>query len=108
MTLLGETNKRFIRRFQKTEVRESLKKMKGGKVIDPNSIPIKAWRCLRDTAIVWLTKLFNHISGSNKMSDESRNILMPIYKNKRDTQSCIDYLRIKLISHNMRELSSTV
>jgi hypothetical protein len=71
-----------------------------------DGIPIEKWRCL--VAIVWLTKLFNHISGSNKMSDESRNILMPIYKNKRDTQSCIDYLRIKLISHNMRELSSTV
>jgi hypothetical protein len=27
----------------------------------PNRIPIEAWRSLGDIAIVWLTKLFNHI-----------------------------------------------
>jgi hypothetical protein len=27
----------------------------------PDGIPIELWRCLRDIAIIWLTKLFDHI-----------------------------------------------
>ena len=44
--------------------------MKGGKTMGPNGIPIEVWICLGDIAIVWLTKLFNHIFRSNKMPDE--------------------------------------
>jgi hypothetical protein len=40
--------------------------------------------CFRYVAIVWLTKLFNHIFRSNKMPDKWRSILVPIYKDKRD------------------------
>ena len=59
--------------------------MKGGKAMDPDSIPIKVWRCLGDIAIVWLTKMFNNIFRWNKMSKEwRRSILIPIYKNKGD------------------------
>jgi hypothetical protein len=38
--------------------------------MDPDDIPTRARRCLRDIAIVWLTKLFKHIFRSKKMSDE--------------------------------------
>jgi hypothetical protein len=58
--------------------------MKGGKMMGPDEIPIEVWRSLGDVAIVWLTKLFNIIFRSNKMSDEWRqSILVPIFKNKR-------------------------
>ena len=40
---------------------EALKRMKRGKALGPDGIPIEVWRCLGDIAIVWLTKLFNHI-----------------------------------------------
>jgi hypothetical protein len=51
----------------------------------PDGIPIEVWRTLGDVAIVWLTKLFNLIFRSNKMSDEWRqSILVPIFKNKGD------------------------
>ena len=78
-----DTNRRFVRRIQESEVREALKRMKGGKAMGPDGIPIEVWRCLRDIAIVWLTKLFSHIFRSNKIPDEwRRSILVPIYKNK--------------------------
>ena len=47
-----DTNRCFLWRIQESKVREALKRMKGGKVMGPNSIPIKAWRCLGDIAIV--------------------------------------------------------
>jgi hypothetical protein len=65
-----DTNRRFFRRIQESEVKEALKKMKKGKALVPDDIPIEVWRCLRDIAIVWLTKLFNAIFWSNKMFDE--------------------------------------
>ena len=77
--------------------------MKGGKAMGLDGIPIEVWRCLGDIAIAWLTKLFNHIFRSNKMPDEwRRSILIPIYKNKGDIQSCTNYRGIKLMSHTMK------
>jgi hypothetical protein len=54
-----DTNRRFVRRIQESEVKEAFKKMKTGKALGPDDIPIEVWRCLGDIAILWLTKLFN-------------------------------------------------
>ena len=98
-----DTNRRFMRMIQESEVREASKRMKRGKTMGPDGIPIKVWRCLRDIAIVWLTKMFNNIFRSNKMPEEwRRSIFVPIYKNKRDIQSCTNYRGIKLMSHTMK------
>src|SRR3954467_11577537 len=98
-----EMNRRFVRRIQEAEVKEALKRMKGGKVMGPDCIPIEVWRGLGDKAIVWLTKLFNLIFRSNKMPEEwRRSILVPIFKNKGDVQSCINYRGIKLMRHTMK------
>ena len=51
----------FVRRIQEVEIGEALKRMKRGKAMGPDGIPIEVWRCLGDRAIVWLTKLFNLI-----------------------------------------------
>src|ERR1043165_8306024 len=77
--------------------------MKGGKAMGPDCIPIEVWRGLGDKAIVWLTKLFNLIFRSNKMPEEwRRSILVPIFKNKGDVQSCTNYRGIKLMSHTVK------
>ncbi|XP_071681609.1 uncharacterized protein [Lolium perenne] len=80
-----DTSRDFVRRIQESEVKEALKRMKGGKAMGPDCIPIEVWRGLRDIAIVWLTKLFNSIFRANKMPEEwRRSILVPIFKNKGD------------------------
>jgi hypothetical protein len=92
-----------VRRIQKSEVKDVLKRMKGGKTMGPDGIPIKVWKSFGDVAIVWLTKLFNLIFRPNKMSDEwRRSILVPIFKNKGDVQSCTNYWGIKLMRHTMK------
>jgi hypothetical protein len=78
-----DLNRQFVHRIQESEVKDALKRMKGGKAMGPDGIPIEVWRTLGDVAIVWLTKLFNIIFHSNKMPDEwRRSILVPIFKNK--------------------------
>jgi hypothetical protein len=98
-----DTNRRFVRRIQESEVKEALKKIKISKALGPDDIPIEEWRCLGDITIVWLTKLFNIIFRSNKIPDEwRRSILVPIFKNKGDIQSYTNYRGIKLMSHTMK------
>jgi hypothetical protein len=43
-----DTDKHFVRRIQESEVREALKRMKEGKVMDADGTPIKVWRCFKD------------------------------------------------------------
>jgi hypothetical protein len=98
-----DLNRQFMCRIQESEVKDALKMMKGGKAMGLDGIPIEVWKTPGDVAIVWLTKLFNLIFRSNKMSDEwRRSILVPIFKNKGDVQSCTNYRGIKLMSHTMK------
>ena len=41
----------LIWRIQEVEIGEVLKRMKGGKAMGPDGIPIEVWRCLGDRAI---------------------------------------------------------
>ena len=41
-----ETSMRFVRRIQESEVKEALKRMKGGKAMGPDCIPIEVWKGL--------------------------------------------------------------
>jgi hypothetical protein len=67
-----------MHRIQESKVKDALKRMKGGKAMDSDGIPIEVWRCLGDVVIVWLNKLFNLIFRSNKMPDEwRRSFLVP-------------------------------
>jgi hypothetical protein len=56
-----DLNRQFVCRIQEYEVKDVLKRMKGGKTMGPDEIPIEVWMTLGDVAIVWLTKLFNLI-----------------------------------------------
>jgi hypothetical protein len=98
-----DLNRHLVRRIQESEVKDALKRMKGGKAMGPDGIPIEVWRSFRDIAIVWLTNLFNLIFRSNKMPDEwRRSILVSIFKNKGDVQNCTNYRGIELMSHTMK------
>jgi hypothetical protein len=41
-----DTNKYFVRRIQEYKVKEALKRMKEGKKMGSDGIPIETWRCL--------------------------------------------------------------
>ena len=93
----------FFRRIRVSEVIFALKKIKLGRALGPDDIPIEAWKCLRDVGVSWLMKFFNKIILTKKMPDEWRkSILLPIYKNKGDIQSCTNYRGIKLMCHTMK------
>jgi hypothetical protein len=41
-----DLNRCFVRRIQESKVKEALKRMKGGKAMGPDGIPIEVWKCL--------------------------------------------------------------
>ncbi|MCI4378649.1 hypothetical protein PGIGA_G00218200 [Pangasianodon gigas] len=64
-------------------VRKALKRMKSGKAVGPDDIPVEVWKCLGEAAVEFLTSLFNRVLESEKMPEEWRSsVLVPIFKNK--------------------------
>ncbi|KAK3573584.1 hypothetical protein QTP86_028800 [Hemibagrus guttatus] len=89
-------------KIRKDEVRKALKRMKSGKAVGPDDIPVEVWKCLGEAAVEFLTSLFNRVLESERMPEEWRSVLVPIFKNKGDVQSCSNYRGIKLMSHTMK------
>ncbi|KAK3525112.1 hypothetical protein QTP86_016485, partial [Hemibagrus guttatus] len=92
-----------VDKIRKDEVRKALKRMKCGKAVGPDDISVEVWKCLREAAVEFLTSLFNWVLESERMPEEwRRSVLVPIFKNKGDVQSCSNYRGIKLMSHTMK------
>ncbi|KAK3535532.1 hypothetical protein QTP70_016802 [Hemibagrus guttatus] len=92
-----------VDKIRKDEVRKALKRMKSGKAVGPDDIPVEVWKCLGEAAVEFLTSLFNRVLESERMPGEwRRSVLVPIFKNKGDVQSCSNYRGIKLMSHTMK------
>ncbi|KAK3551351.1 hypothetical protein QTP70_015027 [Hemibagrus guttatus] len=92
-----------VDKIRKDEVRKALKRMKSGKAVGPDDIPVEVWKCLGEAAVEFLAGLFNRILESERMPEEwRRSVLVPIFKNKGDVQSCSNYRGIKLMSHTMK------
>ncbi|KAI5106486.1 hypothetical protein C0J45_4183, partial [Silurus meridionalis] len=98
-----ELVKQDVDRISKEEVRAAIKRMKNGKSVGPDDIPVEAWRCLGEMAVEFLNRLFNRILEGERMPEEwRRSVLVPIFKHKGDVQTCSNYRGIKLISHTMK------
>ncbi|KAK3549947.1 hypothetical protein QTP86_016866 [Hemibagrus guttatus] len=92
-----------VDKIRKDEVRKALKRMKSGKALGPDDIPVEDWKCLGEAAVEFLANLFNRVLESERMPEEwRRSVLVPIFKNKGDVQSCSNYRGIKLMSHTMK------
>ncbi|KAK3547330.1 hypothetical protein QTP86_018921, partial [Hemibagrus guttatus] len=91
-----------VDKIRKDELRKALKRMKSGKAVGPDDIPVEIWKCLGEAAVGFLTSLFNRVLESERMPEEWRSVLVPIFKNKGDVQSCSNYRGIKLMSHTMK------
>jgi len=56
--------------FSKEEIKDTLKKMKAGKALGPDGIPVEIWKYLGEHGVEWLTDLFNVIFRYAKMPRE--------------------------------------
>ena len=99
----GERVDLEVESISKEEVRENMQRMKNGKAVGPDDIPVEVWKCLGESALKLPTKLYNRTMESERMPEEWRDsLLIAIFKNKGDVQSCCNYRGITLISHTMK------
>ncbi|KAK3519500.1 hypothetical protein QTP70_032799, partial [Hemibagrus guttatus] len=59
-----------VDKIRKDEVRKALKRMKSGKAVGPDDIPVEVWKCLGEAAVEFLTSLFNRVLKSERMPEE--------------------------------------
>jgi len=98
-----QQNYKSDRLITREEVKEALRKMKSGKTVGPDSIPVEVWKSLGEDGVVQLTDFFNVIFKTTRMPQEWRHsTIIPLYKNKGDAQNCNNYRGIKLLSHTMK------
>ena len=86
------------------EVKNALRRMKKGKAVGPDELPVEDWKCMGKMGREFLTRLFNRLlMGERRMPEEwRRSVLISIYKNKGDAQCYGNYRGIKLMSHTMK------
>lgn len=86
-----------------SEVERAVKKMKNGKAVGPDSIPVEVWKFTGSKALEWLRCMFNKLLRGDRIPEEWRGSwLVPLYKGKGDVQECKNYRGIKLLSHTMK------
>ena len=104
----GERVNLEVESVSQEEARENMQMMKNGKAV-VDDIPVEVWKCLGERALKFLTKLYNRTMEGERIPEEWRDsVLIPIFKNKGDVQSCSNYRGIKLISHTMKLWESIV
>ncbi|KAF3621096.1 hypothetical protein FXO38_31983 [Capsicum annuum] len=89
--------------FKVEEVSEAILRMRRGRAMGPDKIPVDFWKFIGGAGVRWLTELFNDIFKTAKILEAWRwSTMIPLYKNKGDIQSCTNYRDIKLLSHMMK------
>ena len=67
-----EDNLDEIEASMEADVRSALKKMKNGKAVGPDNLPIEVWKCLGEEGITFLCKMLNKICEEEHMPEEWR------------------------------------
>ncbi|KAK3521396.1 hypothetical protein QTP70_004128 [Hemibagrus guttatus] len=75
----GKDVQQKVDKIRKDEVRKALKRMKSGKAVGPDDIPVEVWKCLGEAAVEFLASLFNRVLESEKMPEEWRRNLEKAY-----------------------------
>ncbi|KAK3539985.1 hypothetical protein QTP70_019631 [Hemibagrus guttatus] len=57
----GKDVQQKVDKIRKDEVRKALKRMKSGKAVGPDDIPVEVWKCLGESAVEFLASLFNRV-----------------------------------------------
>ena len=63
------------------EVKNVVRRMKKGKAVGQNELPVEVWKCMGEMRIKFLTRLFNRLLVGERMPEEWRkSVLILIYK----------------------------
>lgn len=89
--------------IEREEISEALGRMKRGKAVGPDNLPVEAWKALGKEGVDILWDLLCKVHDEERIPEAWReSVVVPIYKGKGDIQECRNYRGIKLVSHTMK------
>ena len=97
-----EVYKREVKAITEDEVVLALNKMKNGKAVGPDNIPVEVGNALVLMESPTLLNFNNILQKEEMLKEWRRSVLVPIYKNKGDIMECGSFRGIKLMSHTMK------
>ena len=50
-----------------------MQRMKNGNAVGPDDIPVEVWKCLGESALEFLTKLYNGMMESERIPERQRS-----------------------------------
>ena len=81
----------------------TLEGMKHGKAMGLDGIPVEVWKSLGKEGVDMFLDLLQKIFEQETMLEEWRDsVIVPIFKQKEDTQDSGNYRGINMISHTMK------
>uniref|UniRef100_A0A8D8YAF2 Craniofacial development protein 2 n=3 Tax=Cacopsylla melanoneura TaxID=428564 RepID=A0A8D8YAF2_9HEMI len=99
----GVENLGVVKEVSREEIEKALKKMKNGKAVGVDGIPVEVWKCLGEEGIDILWDLMMKCMDQERIPNEWRkSVMVPIFKGKGDVQQCGNYRGIKLMSHSLK------
>ncbi|KAK3537842.1 hypothetical protein QTP70_019862 [Hemibagrus guttatus] len=75
-----------VDKIRKDEVRKALKRMKSGKAVGPDDIPVEVWKCLGEAAVEFLTSLFNRVL--ERVAEKYDRVVQDMYERSRTVVRC--------------------
>ena len=59
-----------VNSVSREEVKNALRRMKKGKAVGPERLPVKVWKCMRKMGIKFLTRLFHRLLMGERMPED--------------------------------------
>ncbi|KAK3554501.1 hypothetical protein QTP70_024406, partial [Hemibagrus guttatus] len=90
-----------VDKIRKDEVRKALKKMKSGKAVGPDDIPVEVWKCLGEAAVEFLASLFNRVLENSETCSKctgdtcTGNILVEVTEKQKLTSGYFGWSKPK-------------
>ena len=72
------------------EVKNALRKMKKGKAVRPDELPVEVWKCMGKMGIKFLTRLFNRLLMGERMPKNGEEVCLSQSIKTKGTHSAVE------------------
>ena len=86
------------------EVKNAVRRMKKGKAVGPEELPVEVWKCMGKMGIKFLNRLFNRLLMGERMPEEWEGVCLSQSIKTKGTYNAVETTEeyVKLMSHTMK------
>ena len=72
------------------EVKNALKRMKKGKAVGPDELPVEVWKCMGKMGTKFLTRLFNRLLMGKRVQKNGEGVCLSQFIKTKGTHSAVE------------------